>query len=531
MASKKYMACHPASGVWHFRLSVPKALRDQLGLSWIKRSLRTRDEAQAAAWAQELKAECKARFDSLLALRVIPNQRPSLGEWGTPSSSKHQQDVAITQPQEKSVIDMIEKTNDVSRWEVETPEGWKIKVDGGQNSHEKGMQALQAVLAMHTRQKPLMPFESPEKRWPGHKLTLQKAIQNYEELETKEYSSDTRDQRSRAMVNFAQYMGMNRAVSDITRAQASEWSDGLIRAGKTKVSVSGYVSHVAQLFEGLTRKGIIASNPVKGLVVLKKREKAARRAAGHGWEAFEVDTLRALFNPENFKKIKKEHVRWGALLGLYTGARVGEIAQLYLRDFVVNEGIACVKICAESDGQRLKTGDRGSRLVPLHPDLLKLGLMDRVERLREAGEQRLFPAMRIDGASGRGNAITKGFSYYLLGMKVEPRRKHGIIGVHSLRKTVIQMLQGSALLTSERRRALVGHEVGDPPADVHAENYMRPWTAVELSGFFPGLPWADWLDIQGLRPLLRHVTLSSPAHERRVPLHQRPGYKKKSQSD
>jgi hypothetical protein len=77
----------------------------------------------------------------------------------------------------------------------------------------------------------------------------------------------------------------------------------------------------------------------------------------------------------------------------------------------------------------------------------------------------------------------------------------------SVRKNVIQKLQGSRLL-GERRRAFVGHDAGD--GDVHEEVYMRPWTAAELTELFPGLPWVTWLDFDGLRGLLGQSAKTHP---------------------
>ncbi|WP_369928518.1 hypothetical protein [Xanthomonas sp. NCPPB 2632] len=64
---------------------------------------------------------------------------------------------------------------------------------------------------------------------------------------------------------------------------------------------------------------------------------------------------------------------------------------------------------------------------------------------------------------------------------------------------MIQQLQGTAL-PAERRRALMGPEAGE---DVHAKDYVRSWTAPELLAFFSGLPWAEWLDFDELRPPLQ----------------------------
>lgn len=122
-----------------------------------------------------------------------------------------------------------------------------------------------------------------------------------------------------------------------------------------------------------------------------------------------------------------------------------------------------------------------------------------MKELRRQGKERLFDGMRIDGRAGAGNAISKGFGYYLDKLGIKPRRTNGIVGFHSLRKTVIQELQGSRL-PAERRRAFVGHELGD---DVHESVYMRPWTAAELAELFPGLGWRNWLEFDRLKTLLR----------------------------
>jgi len=269
--------------------------------------------------------------------------------------------------------------------------------------------------------------------------------------------------------------------------------------GLTKRYVANMISHVSQLFDVQIRSGYIpqGQNPIKGLVTLSAADKRLIRSSGRGWEPFQLDDLQKIFAPHNFQRATQQHTRWAALIGLYSGARVSEIAQIYLRDFVELDGIKCVHLTDDNDGQSLKT-EGSRRLVPLHPDLLTLGLWDRVERLRGQGADRLFPDMKIDGKSGAGNAISKGFSYLLARLEIKPRRANGTLGFHSLRKTVIQQLQASSL-PAERRRALVGHEAGE---DVHASDYMRPWTAQELTAFFPGLPWASWINLSAITALL-----------------------------
>ncbi len=155
-----------------------------------------------------------------------------------------------------------------------------------------------------------------------------------------------------------------------------------------------------------------------------------------------------------------------------------------------------MRITTDSDGQSLKTA-ASRRFVPIHPDLVQLGLIERVERSRRDEKEQLVPQMRIDGRAGAGNSI-KGFGYYLSRLAIRPRRSTGTVGFHSLRKTVVQELQASGL-PADRRRAFVGHEARD---DVHQSDYMRAWTAAELAELFPGLRWNTWLDLERIRPLL-----------------------------
>jgi integrase len=478
---------HPKSGIWHFRLVVPKDLRPMMGVGVIKRSLHTKDPIMARTWAYTL----GARYAQIFANARLFRGEGAMG--GFPWD-EDEEDAAA----EATLRRLGVSKDTTSGWTLKMADGTYFQTNGTREDNKSGLTALDHYLKSIKAHAEAVRAGVISPPCP----TLAEAIRDYTDVEAKELKPNTWSQRSRALAGFAETIGAHMRVDAITRHMASHWSDGLLRSDKSKSYVANCVSHVAQLFEALVKKGRIQTNPVKGLVVVKKKEKAARRSLGHEWEPLEVEQLKRIFDPENLAKTRMEHVRWGAIIALYTGARVGEIAQLFLRDFVEIDGVHCLKICADSDGQSIKTGEGGERLVPIHPDLIKLGLVERVERLRAAGEERLFPDMRIDSAAGKGNAISKGFGYYLKSIGIKPRRAHGIVGIHSLRKTVIQTLQGSTL-SAERRRAIVGHEAGDPVADTHSASYMRPWTAKELAAFHPGLPWGDWLQGEKLRTLLK----------------------------
>jgi len=462
-----------SSGIFAFRLLVPADLRAQVGLAVVKRSLGTRDQAVARLYAYALGTRYAAAF-ALLRGSTMP-KGPDIE--------------ALLAGMDPAALKRLE----IDTVDPRTHQPFRLKTDGSAGDNAAALEALRVIFAspLPAPSKSVVP---PTPTGP----TLKVAIKTYGETEGRGLKADTWDARRRALQSFADYLDESTLVGSISRARASEWTDALLRNGKSKQTVRNYTTHVAALFDSLLQKGQVDGNPVAGLVKIKTREKKARRAEGFGWEPFDEATLRRIYDPDNLARTRTDHVRWGAVLGLYTGARVGEVAQLALRDFETVGGIPCLRVQAELDGQRVKS-DAGQRLIPLHSDLIELGLMERVERLRGLGEEWLFPGIKLDGAAGVGNALSKGFSYYLKTLGVKARRMNGRIGFHSLRKNVTQALQSGGV-PEERRRAYMGHEPGE---DTHQVTYMRAWTPQELEQVAQGLGWGSWLLLAELRSLFR----------------------------
>jgi len=460
-----------------FRLIVPADLRPLIGQAVISRTLQTHDKRLAQAFALVLASQYAQTFRDLRGEGMAGSGPPSV----------------------KDLVRGFQQGTNI-KYKIDLEKG--IVEADDEADHGRAMEAMdRAVEARKAFQSQRVPASRKPVAVPPAPLglTLERAIQNYAEVEAPGLKADTWDGRQRALKSFVDKLGGQTPVSSITRVMASEWASDLIRDGVSKRTAVNYVSNTAQVFAFLVQQGHLTENVVKGVLVMKKKEKAQRRAEGHQWEAFDVDQLKRIYTPSNLALMTKVHHRWAALLGLYSGARVGEVAQIYLRDIVQENGIWCVKLTVESDGQSVKT-ESSKRLVPLHPDLLKLGFIEYVRTLRDAGEERLFPDVNLEGKAGKGSVISKSFTYHLQRSEVavRPRRQNGRVGFHSLRKTVIQALQGT-MVSDERRRAFVGHEQSD---DVHTTSYMRPWTAEELSSLWEGLKWGEWLKIEALTELL-----------------------------
>lgn len=130
---------------------------------------------------------------------------------------------------------------------------------------------------------------------------------------------------------------------------------------------------------------------------------------------------------------------WIPLIAMHTGLRLDEICQLYVEDLKQVEGVWCISVNDEHD-KKVKTLS-GRRMVPVHPVLLLLGMIDHVQRMRNAGVPRLWMNLKWRKADGYSNAFGKWFQRF--------NREH--VGndpqktFHSFRHTVANTLKQAGM--------------------------------------------------------------------------------------
>lgn len=172
-------------------------------------------------------------------------------------------------------------------------------------------------------------------------------------------------------------------------------------------------------------------------------------------------------------------------MALYSGARLNELCGLRLDDFDEEGGVPFFHVRA-SDERGLKTAS-SKRVVPVHAALVGLGLLAEVDRLRRAGEERLFPDLTPGPRGYLSHTPSKFYGRFIERML---GKQKGVV-FHSFRHTFITGLR-KARVPREVRTALVGHEDGGVHEAYGSEPIDRLNEAVQA---------VDWggLDLKRLR--------------------------------
>lgn len=115
----------------------------------------------------------------------------------------------------------------------------------------------------------------------------------------------------------------------------------------------------------------------------------------------------------------KDWKRWIILIGRYSGMRQNEICQLYHNDVMKVDGVWCFRVDNLNPNQTLKT-DSSRRFVPIHSQLLTLGLLD----FFTDRKGHLFPELTLHLGS-YGHYFSRWFTRF--------RGKYSLSEYHSLR--------------------------------------------------------------------------------------------------
>jgi integrase len=244
-------------------------------------------------------------------------------------------------------------------------------------------------------------------------------------------------------------------LTSITRAKAADFLSK-IGTGRSNRTTNKYATTLAGVFKSARSRGrFLGANPFEGL---------KRKAGGQKYAPLTMPELQSLFGSFTFELAPKQHtpesaLPWAAVIGLYSGLRLEEIAQLDVADVHPQNGIMVFDI---HNGSRnhLKNGT-SERLVPVHSELIGLGLLDYRDSLPKDGL--LFPGLSRRASKGGkiGPRLGELFRKRLerLEIKQKAERDNRRVCFHSLRKNAGGALERGGASESDAKRVL-GHALG-----------------------------------------------------------------------
>jgi integrase len=273
---------------------------------------------------------------------------------------------------------------------------------------------------------------------------------------------------------------VNRRKNPLIRDLSLEEALSISGVDKLNIqTVNKYLQTYSDLFEYLLDARFVTDN-----VFSKSRVKEGRAASENERQIFSLDQIGAIISAvtgEPGEYYTKQYQKWGMLIGVYTGARLNEIAQLELSDVVEVDGVLSFSINDDGDTKQLK--NRSShRTVPVHPALIRLGFAAYVAALKERGQTRLFPELPYYRKDGYGRNLGRWFNEKLL-----PRLgfKTSELVFHSLRHAFVTYLARAGVAES-----IVSELVGHEQKTITMNRYFKGYESSQKLSAIEQLPYS-----------------------------------------
>jgi integrase len=170
--------------------------------------------------------------------------------------------------------------------------------------------------------------------------------------------------------NFKAYVG-HENVRQITDADVIRWKDYLVAKGlKSSTINNSYFAALRTILNFGVNNKLISKNPAEKVKVANRKNSEQRQLPYNDEEVARLlGAAKQQVNPMR---------RWLPWLAALSGARIGELAQLWAEGIKNENGVHFMEIKAAPDGGSLKTPN-SERQVPLHPALIKDGFLDFVK--------------------------------------------------------------------------------------------------------------------------------------------------------
>lgn len=422
---------------YSIRRRIPSDLVAFYGRREIQRSLGTSDRREAERLVRSVGAELDAEFEAARATQAAKASSAA------PEASQPWTDLMARE----------ELEHEEASGQAQLEEAY-----AEEDADEQAERLLQAFRRAGVELPPARPDKAPPAADTG--LSLASLVTRW----AKERKPDKRTIgiMRRAVRVFGELVGELPAPK-IEPRHAVAFKDALLKAGQTPTNTNAYLTNLSTLLNFAAVNLLIPANPARGIKVqVSRRAREPRRP----WSVAELNAL--LAGPVHAAGERPaagagEAAYWLPLLGLFTGARLEELAQMRPEDvreasYLNAKGRGCsawvLDIADRGEGQEVKTA-ASRRTVPMHAELIRLGFVAFAQAAQQAGRSRIFHELKPDTMGAEAGNWSKWFSKYRRAQGITDKR----VVFHSLRHTW-KALAREAGIPEDVSDAITGHSGG-----------------------------------------------------------------------
>ena len=280
------------------------------------------------------------------------------------------------------------------------------------------------------------------------------------------------------------------APAAVDRPHVIAFKDALITEGQSPANIRTKISRLKTVINYGYDNDIVVVRAADGIKLPKAKDV--------GRIPYDDHSLKRLFGGpvhqqgERPTRGRGEASYWLPLIGLYSGARLEEIAGLSVDDLSeldVMDGSETGKGWFirfrpnKAENRRLKTV-ASERDAPVHPELIRLGLIRYLESIKASQQTQLFPLLTPHASGQRAHNWGAWFSAY---RRTECSVADPRIDFHSFRHTFKDAARECGMPEGLQRQ-IMGHE-GKDVADGYGSGFSRKLALDHLARLrFPGLP-------------------------------------------
>jgi len=495
-------------GVLYFRIAIPTDLRHHFVLSEVYRSLHTGKVSEARLSAQSLALAYKSRFQQLRENSMCAKQR---------------------QQNTGTVVDWV---TEIKLDELRRPTSVVFSSEPGDRPGEMES-AMLAVLAA-------VPPVTATVAGPNiseckHPNGLSELVEPYLVfvLTTNNPNEKTLESYRAAITLFIEIVG-DKSLSQLTIDDQNRFEDTIkqVPANRAKIASARGLSLTESLSLNVPKLSLQTAKNIaqrtnnflewafrrsgqKAPFELMSNVRVTARSKDIKRRAFSDSELSKLFSADGYTAGRRRtpYMFWVPLIGLHTGMRINEIAQLEVEDVVTLENVICFNVTdlpssednPAGPSKKVKTS-AGRRMVPVHTALIALGFLDYVRAIHDLAQTRIFPDL-VGGRDGPGQPASKFFGRLCdrLGL-TDPD-----LVFHSFRHGAIGRMRGAGV-AKEIRMVVVGHSAAEDTHDGYGDR-LNDFSIADRKLAIDALQFDRIIDYGGLkerRPTLEDIRNGIP---------------------